>query len=179
MRLIATVFALMVVMTVALFLFVYSGAYNVAATEPHTAFTGWLLHTTLQQSVRRRATGIEAPVLEDPNRIETGLHHFREMCETCHGAPGVRPSEIGRGLNPEAPDLAEAAQHWTPAELFWIVKHGIKMTGMPAWGPTHSDDDLWGIVAFLKRLPRLSAEEYQTQAAGEGGHGHGNQGHGH
>jgi mono/diheme cytochrome c family protein len=182
MKIIATVLVLALVAIAGFLLFVYSGIYNVAATVPHTELTHRVLHTLMEQSVRRRAAGIEAPSLEDPERLQAGLHHFDEMCVTCHGAPGVRPSEIGQGLNPEAPDLTKVAQRWTPAELFWIIKHGVKMTGMPAWGSTHSDDELWGIVAVVKRLPTLSPEEYRTMVQTmkqQGHHGHGPEDHRH
>jgi len=84
------------------------------------------------------------------------------MCVGCHGAPGVSPSVVGEGLNPEPPDLSEVAAHMTPAEFFWITQNGIKMTGMPAFGPTHSDEELWGIVAIMQKLPELSAEDYKA-----------------
>jgi mono/diheme cytochrome c family protein len=99
------------VIMAALFLgFIYSGMYNIAATVPHTAFGRWLLQTTMEQSVRRHAEGIASPRLTDPVEIEGGFRSYREMCVTCHGAPGVSPSEIGKGLTPEPPDLAEQAQ---------------------------------------------------------------------
>src|SRR3546814_5639660 len=69
---------------------------------------------------------------------------------------------MGKGTNPAPPELSETVHKWTPAELFWIVKYGLKMTGMPAWGPTHRDDELWAITAFLLRLPELSPEEYRS-----------------
>ena len=99
------------------------------------------------------------------------------MCATCHGAPGVKISEIGQGLNPYPPELVRESAEEEPAELFWIVKHGIKMTGMPAFGATHSDEEIWDIVAFMKRMSKLSPQEYQAlvQEAGlgeAGGHEH-------
>jgi mono/diheme cytochrome c family protein len=86
---------------------------------------------------------------------------FKEMCTPCHGAPGKERGVIGKGLQPPAPDLSGAAQHWKRAELFWVVKNGIKMTGMPAFGPTHSDDEIWLVVAFLQRLPNVNSAEYK------------------
>ncbi len=98
----------------------------------------------------------------DSAALAHGLDHFHAMCVDCHGAPGFDPDEAGEGLYPEAPDLAEVVEEgeWSDAELFWIVKHGIKMTGMPAFGPTHPDEDLWAIVALVKELPELTADEY-------------------
>ena len=83
----------------------------------------------------------------------------------CHGAPGQEPAEIAKGLWPETPDLKKAVPDWTPGELFWITKNGIKFTAMPAWGPTHDDDKIWDIVAFLERLPSVSPSEYQQLQA--------------
>lgn len=142
--------------------FIYSGIYDIAATTPHNPAVRWALHTTMHNSVAARAEDIAAPQGFDENQVRKGLEHFSETCVMCHGAPGVEPSVVGQGLRPEPPDLAEAAKKWAPAELFWIVNNGIKMTGMPAFGPAHTDEDLWAIVAFLGRLPTLSPEDYRA-----------------
>jgi len=94
------------------------------------------------------------------------------MCAGCHGAPGQDPEAMGQGLNPPPPDLAESALEWSPAELFWVTKNGIKMTGMPAWGATHDDDAIWPVVAFLTKLPDLDAAQYKDlmDSAGDMGH---------
>jgi mono/diheme cytochrome c family protein len=83
----------------------------------------------------------------------------------CHGAPGAEPTPLARGLNPKPPQLFEEEGHYKAPELFWIIKNGIKLSGMPAWGGSHSDDELWAIVAFLQQLPQLSATEYQSMTA--------------
>ncbi|HCA26098.1 MAG TPA: cytochrome C class I protein [Betaproteobacteria bacterium] len=150
-----------VLIIAAALLVIYSGVVNVAATAPHAAATRWVLHTAMRASVRRHAENVKAPSLTDPLMIQTGMRHYREMCIACHGAPGVEPGEIARGLAPAPPDLAKSVRHWSAPQLFWIIKHGVNMTGMPAWGPTHSDDALWAMVAFLERLPRLSPADYQ------------------
>jgi mono/diheme cytochrome c family protein len=102
--------------------------------------------------------------------IMEGFRHYREMCVGCHLAPGVDATEIREGLLPKPPRLQKAVEEWTPEELFWITKNGVKMTGMPAWGPTHSDAKIWAIVAFLEKLPHMTAAQYQemNRAAGEG-----------
>jgi mono/diheme cytochrome c family protein len=141
--------------------FIVSGGYNVAATEPHAGLTQWILNTAMARSVSIRAREVSAPTQFTQEQVQSGFSEFNEMCVTCHGAPGREKGEVGKGLNPPPPDLAEHADHWANAELFWIVKHGIKMTGMPAFGPTHSDDQLWTIVAFVKMLPQLSSEGYE------------------
>lgn len=96
---------------------------------------------------------------------------YQDMCAACHTPPGDSPSALTRGLNPPAPDLAEAAQQRTPAELFWVTKHGIRMSGMPAWGPTHSDEELWPVVALVTRFPDFGGNDYGNllEAAREAG----------
>jgi mono/diheme cytochrome c family protein len=142
--------------------FIYSGLYDIAATTPHFRLTWWVTRTTMEQSVKRHARDIKVPELDDPEKVHKGFKNFHEMCVICHGAPGTPASQLSKGLYPEAPDLAEAVKDWTPAELYVITKRGIKMTGMPAWEPTHSGEELWEIVAFLKLLPTMPADEYQS-----------------
>ena len=145
--------------------FAYSGAYDIAAATPHSEPVWKALRIVMEHSVKRRARNLSVPELDDPEKVHRGFRSFQEMCVTCHGAPGAARSDIAKGLNPEAPDLAKTAGNWKPAELYWIVKHGIKMTGMPAWGPTHDDEALWALVAFLKVLPSLPSGEYQGAVA--------------
>ena len=139
----------------------YSGVINVAATNPHNALTEMVLSTTMDNSVRYHAKGITAPPLDNEQMVMAGFRHYREMCVGCHLAPGVNSTEIRKGLLPEPPKLQEAVEEWKPAELFWVIKNGVKMTGMPAWGPTHSDEKIWAMVAFLEKLPHMTAEQYK------------------
>jgi hypothetical protein len=153
--------ALLVVVAAAS-LAIYAGIYNVAADIPHTQPVYWLLETMRERSIAARATGIVVPHdLDDPKRILSGAGQYAEMCSFCHLAPGMKRTEISRGLYPRAPELRRRS-HSTPAEDFWVVKHGVKMTGMPAWGVTHSDEILWDVVAFLRKLPDLTADQYQA-----------------
>ena len=169
------------------FITVYSGLIDVGATNPHHPFTGWLLETTMDRSVRVHARGIETPPLEDSRLVRDGFRHYREMCVGCHLAPGITSSEIRKGLMPEAPVLQETVKEWTPAELYWIIKNGVRMTGMPAWGATHRNEEIWAIVAFLGMLPDMTAEHYAemdraAEAPGDkehGDHPHGAEGHVH
>jgi mono/diheme cytochrome c family protein len=118
--------------------------------------------TVRERSVAVRAKDIEVPSdLADPKRIALGAGQYAEMCAGCHLAPGMRRTEIARGLYPRAPELRRKGR-LTPAEQFWVVKHGVKMTGMPAWGVTHDDDVLWSVVAFLRKLPELTPDQYQA-----------------
>jgi mono/diheme cytochrome c family protein len=142
--------------------FAYSGMYDVGAMPPDRGVVAWVLGTTMDHSVQRHAAGIRVPPLDDPGMVKTGFQHYREMCVSCHGAPGVEPAELAKGLNPSPPLLVESVGDWKPNELFWITKYGVRMTGMPAWGVTHSDDKLWALVAFMRGLPKLSAAEWEA-----------------
>ncbi len=141
---------------------IYGGLYNVAADTPHTGPVFWLLETVRNRSIAVRAAAVVVPPdLTDPGRIASGAGQYAEMCSGCHLAPGMKRTEISRGLYPRAPQLRRGSRP-TPAEDFWVVKHGVKMTGMPAWGVTHNDEILWDVVAFLRKLPELTADQYQT-----------------
>ena len=152
--------------------FVYSGIYNVSASSPHSGLANWLMSTTMHASVERRAKDINVPNLDDEALQLAGINDFDAMCAACHGAPGQDPEPMGQGLNPPAPDLKESAAHATAAELFWVTKHGIKMTGMPAWGATHDDKAIWPVVAFMTTLHELDADAYQSMLASAAGSGH-------
>jgi mono/diheme cytochrome c family protein len=141
---------------------IYAGIYNIAADVPHTQPVYWLLEELRDRSVAVRAKDIVVPKdLDELKRISAGAGQYAEMCSGCHLAPGMKRTEISRGLYPRAPELRRKSD-LTPAEQFWIIKHGVKMTGMPAWGITHDDELLWDVVAFLRKLPELTAEQYQA-----------------
>jgi mono/diheme cytochrome c family protein len=158
---------------------VYSGVSDVAATKPEGKMMKWLLSTTKDQSIGARAKNIAAPPLEDSALVATGFGHYQEMCVTCHGAPGKKADEFAQGLNPHAPNLARSTRDMEPSEMFVVVKDGITMTGMPGFASTHSDSEVWAMVAFLKRLQTMSPGEYaafqksqNTSNAGEMGEHH-------
>ncbi|MGH9465421.1 MAG: c-type cytochrome [Thermoanaerobaculia bacterium] len=150
----------------------YYGFIDVAATRPEPKFVAGFFHEVMEHSVERRARAavergeLVVPDLADPARRRRGLEEYVEMCVTCHGAPGIRASAAGQGLNPPVTDLVKDPSE--PAEAFWVVKHGIRMTGMPAFGPTHDDETLWDIVAFLDELPRLDAAGYAERVRQRG-----------
>ena len=168
MRILATIAATLAVLAAIGLAVIYSGLYDVAASSPHSAAGRWLFRTTMERSVQVRAKDLEAPPMTQ-DHINEGVGHYVAMCEGCHGAPGVEPNDLGRGLTPSPPDLAETASAWRDRELFWIIKHGLKMTGMPAWGEADSDEALWTIVAFVKSLPDTSAAQYQELKTRYGG----------
>ncbi len=152
-------------------LVVFSGFYNVAADVPHTQPVYWLMQTSRDRSIEVHAANIVAPDdLADPERVSSGAGLYAEMCSRCHLAPGMERTEISRGLYPRAPELRRGVD-LTPAEEFWVVKHGIKMTGMPAWGVTHSDKLLWDVVAFLQKLPDLTPDQYRALVKSAPSHG--------
>jgi mono/diheme cytochrome c family protein len=162
-------FTAIVVLIVGGLALIYSGAYNVAADREHTALEKWLLSTAMIRSVNAHADHEMPPTdLNDEHRIRDGSRLFDEMCVQCHGAPGKKPGEVGLGLRPQPPSLSEAAGRWSAAQLLWIVRHGIKATGMPAFGGTHTDDQLWNLVAFVQKLPGLSPEKYKSFDQGGG-----------
>lgn len=142
----------------------FSGAINVAGTDVHTAPVRWLLKTTMERSVRAHAREVQIPPnvnLNDRELAQQGFGHYNVACTPCHGAPGVKPAPW-MVINPMAPLLVETAKNWSDAELFWITKNGIKMTGMPALGPTHKDEPLWAISALVRQLPTMTADEYKA-----------------
>ncbi|MXP65300.1 cytochrome c [Roseomonas sp. M0104] len=139
-----------------------TGAYDVAATTPHTALGRWVLETTSRNSIVRQAADIRPPSGFTDGQVSQGAHHYKESCVYCHGAPGEDSTDWASGMRPEPPYLPEAVGEWSDAQLFWIVKHGIKMSAMPAFGSHHGDEDIWAIVAFIKTLPGMSPEQYRA-----------------
>jgi mono/diheme cytochrome c family protein/ketosteroid isomerase-like protein len=153
-------------------LVVASGALSVAADEPHSSLLFGMLDTARERSIDARADDIQVPALDDAGMVRRGAGNYDSMCAQCHLAPGMDPTELSAGLSPTPPNLAKHA-HTDSAEAFWVIKHGIKSTGMPAWGRHMEDQYIWDVVAFLRKLPSLSAEQYQAEVAASGGHSHG------
>jgi mono/diheme cytochrome c family protein len=152
--------------------FLVSGLFNVSANVAPGAVEKRVAGFVLDRSLARRAPSAVNPMAKNPDAVRGGMAHYKEMCVFCHGAPGVDASEAGEGLNPPAPDLTLAkVQKRSDGELFWILQNGIRMTGMPAFGPTHKDEELWKMVAFMRHLPELSDEEEKAlQASGSEDH---------
>lgn len=116
----------------------------------------------MHRSVADRTGDVELPEEISEDLIAQGAGHYAGSCAHCHGGPGQEPAEWSRGMRPEPPHLVEAASEWTTEEIHWIVTNGIKMTGMPAFGPHHSPEEIDALAAFVSALPGLSAEDYQT-----------------
>jgi mono/diheme cytochrome c family protein len=161
-KVIITILAVVLVEIIVLIIGAYSGIPDVAATKPEGKMMKWFLSTTKDYSIGARAKNITAPPLEDSALVAMGFDHYNDMCVTCHGAPGKSVDEFARGLNPHAPNLARSTRDMEPAEMFVVVKDGIKMTGMPGFASTHSDSEVWAIVAFLKHLQTLTPETYKA-----------------
>ena len=142
--------------------FVYSGLYDISASDQHLALTYHAIRKAMERSVERRAKDIPVPPLGAPAQVERGLAIYRTHCVQCHGAPGVAPEPFALGLTPLATPLQRSGLERTPAELYWVIRYGIKMTGMPSWEFRMSEDDLWAVVAFLKKLPYYSVPEYEA-----------------
>jgi mono/diheme cytochrome c family protein len=142
----------------------YAGFYNVAATHQHLRPTYWLLKIGLRESIERHSRTIAVPPLTDPALAHRGLELYREHCLQCHGAPGVAPEPFALGLTPLPTNLADAAREFSDAQLYWVVKNGIKMTAMPAWEFRFSDDEIWSVVAFMRELPLISPEQYAARS---------------
>jgi cytochrome c1 len=139
---------------------VFGGLYNVAASAPHLQVTYSLMETAMRQSVQLRARNIEEPPLADERMALRGAGCFRDKCVQCHGGPGVAQDDIGRSMQPLPGPLVDARRHWRPRELYWLTRHGIKMSGMPAWEFRLSEQEMWEVVAFMQRLPGMGPAGY-------------------
>lgn len=154
-----------IAMAVGAVMFIFWGVYNVSALQQHTEPVYTVLTTALDRSISQRAEEIDVPSLDDPAMAQQGLIYYRDKCVQCHGAPGVARQDVGKGMTPVPPNLAHTASNRTPAEIFWAIKHGIKMTGMPSWQFIFTDEEIWEIVAFMRQMSKLSPVEYQAIAA--------------
>ena len=146
-------------------LFIESGYYDIGADDHHTKAVLFLIQQLRDRSIDVRARKIDVRYVVDPGRIASGARRYAELCAGCHLAPGISKSDIRPGLYPHPPNLAQ--EELQPAErAFWIVKHGIKMSAMPAWGKSLDDPQIWDIVAFVRKLPEMSPETYQDLSRG-------------
>lgn len=149
------------------FVFAWSGLYDIAASGGHWKIVERFLEFGMRNSVKTGAAGIQAPQLDNPDLIRLGAAHFHRGCAFCHGAPGMPVNPIAKQMLPSPPDLSVSMRPWKERELFWIVKHGFKYTGMPGWVALEREDEIWAVVAFLTRLPTLDAQGYRDLTLGE------------
>jgi mono/diheme cytochrome c family protein len=150
--------------------FVVSGQYDIGADSPHWPITQKLVATLRDRSVSRHAVDIAVPDLDDDARIRRGAHHYAEMCASCHLTPGMTQTELREGLYPQPPNLAHTRVD--PREAFWVIKHGVKMSAMSAWGKSHDDEAIWDMVAFIRKLPTLDEKGFIALSGMPGNTGH-------
>jgi mono/diheme cytochrome c family protein len=143
--------------------FVGSGVYDIGADDHHTALVLAIIERLRERSIAVRSTAIVVPALDDTSRAEAGGARYAALCVDCHLAPGVTKSDLRPGLYPHPPDLAQA-EIVDAQRAFWTIKHGIKMSAMPAWGKSLDDATIWEIVAFVRKLPTMTPEQYQHAA---------------
>lgn len=172
MRIIKTLITLAGLGLIAVAGVIWSGAYNIAADDPHWAVTHRVLEYARERSVESRSAAIAVPDLSDPELVRSGAGNYSAMCVSCHLSPGAADTELSLGLYPRPPKW-DALGLVDPRESFWIIKHGIKASGMPAWGLSMEDRYVWGMVAFMQQFSSLTEADYRAQVAASGGHSHG------
>jgi len=159
-----TVVAVLVVLAIGTGAFVYSGLYNIGADDHHTKPVFAVLQALRNRSIHIRSEDIKVPDLKGPQLILKGAGQYAAMCTSCHLEPGVKNSELRVGMYPQPPNLSQ--MHVDPKDAFWIIKHGIKMSAMPAWGMAgHDDRTIWSMVAFIETLPGMTPAQYKAIVA--------------
>lgn len=143
------------------FLVAASGLIPVKASSGHWPITEWFLRFAMRRSVATHSLFVKVPPLDDHALVLKGATHFDIGCRSCHGAPGERPPRMAQAMLPRPPELVPRIQASNPKRLFYVVKHGLKFTGMPAWPAPHRDDEVWAVVAFLLKLPSIDSAEYR------------------
>jgi mono/diheme cytochrome c family protein len=167
MRILAAIGALAIIVAGGAAVFFFGGFYNVAGTQEDPAIVHWALVKVRTNSIVRHAHDQAPPGFDDAAKVKAGAREFAEHgCVNCHGAPGVKWAKFSEGLHPDPPDLKEVVPELTPSQLFWVIKNGINMTGMPGFAAAGAtDEDIWAIVAFLKKLPSVSEADYKAWVA--------------
>jgi mono/diheme cytochrome c family protein len=162
--LLAVVGALAIIVAVAAAVFFIGGFYSVAGTQEDPAIVKWALVQVRTASINRHAADAPPASINDPETVKAGARAYAALgCVNCHGAPGVTWAKFSEGLHPDPPDLKDVVNELTPSELFWVIKNGINMTGMPSFALAGAkDDDMWAVVAFLKKLPNVSEADYKA-----------------
>jgi mono/diheme cytochrome c family protein len=164
MRLLALIGALAIIVVIAASVFFFGGFYSVAATEQDPGPVAWVLVHVRTASISQHASDKPPGSLDDPALIRAGAKAFATRgCVVCHGGPGAPWEKFSEGLNPSPPDLKEVAPELQAREIFWVVKNGIRMTGMPSFGSVGvPDQEIWSIAAFVKKLPTVSEADYKA-----------------
>lgn len=158
-----TVIAVLIVLSIGAGVFVYSGLYNIGADDHHSKPVFVMLQTLRNRSIHVRSENLTVPDLDDPQLILKGAGQYAAMCTDCHLAPGETDAEMRPGLYPQPPNLTQV--RLDPKDEFWVIKHGLKMSAMPAWGGSHDDATIWSMVAFLQKLPDMTPSQYKDIVA--------------
>lgn len=145
---------------------VVAGVVPVRASMEHWPITRWFLSFAMSRSVSTYSLWVDVPRLDDPALVLRGAGHYETGCAPCHGRLGLGRSEIVAETTPEPPFLAAVLSLWSPAELYEIVRHGVKFTSMPAWPAADREDEPWAVVAFLLVMRDLDEEAYLRLAYG-------------
>jgi len=163
-KILFTIAATLFVLILGSFIFISAGLYDISQLKPHNKLTLTIIRMTTHNSINRRMKENVVPAnLKDSAMIITGFKHYNEMCVSCHGAPGVKQNEMVEGLYPNPPELYKHGEEDAAQEFFWIIKNGIKMTSMPAFKPSHDDEKIWAMTAFVtQKLAKMSPEEYKS-----------------
>jgi len=164
MRLLAIIGLVAILVAIGAAVFFFGGFYSVAGTSKDPALVEWALIHVRTASIDRHATDQPPGSLEDSTMVQAGARRFFERgCTNCHGGPGVEWMKFSEGLHPDPPDLKDVVNEREPRHLFWVIKNGINMTGMPSFGPLGIEDkEIWSIVAFLKKLPNISEDDFKA-----------------
>src|SRR5690242_3399206 len=164
MRFLAFIGALAIIVGIGAAVFFLGGFYSVAGTAEDPGIVKWALVQVRTASINRHATDVPPASISDPASVQTGAKAYSALgCANCHGAPGVNWAKFSEGLHPDPPDLKEIVGDRSPSQLFWVIKNGINMTGMPSFALAGvKDDEIWSIVAFLKKLPNVSEADFKA-----------------
>jgi hypothetical protein len=167
MRILTLIGALAVIVGIGATVYFFGGFYSVAGTQEDPAIVHWALVQVRTASIDRHAHDAPPATINDPKTIQAGAREFAEHgCTNCHGGPGVAWAKFSEGLRPDPPDLKDVVGERTPSQLFWVIKNGINMTGMPSFALAGAkDEDIWEIVAFLKKLPTVTEADYKAWTA--------------
>lgn len=167
MKVLAAIGLLAIIFAVIASLYFFGGFYSVAANREDPAIVHWALVKVRTNSIVHHAQDQPPSGFDDPAKVQAGARAFSELgCISCHGAPGVKWAKFSEGLQPDPPDLKDVVRETTPSQLFWVIKNGINMTGMPSFAAAGAkDDELWSVVAFLKKLPNVSDADYKAWTA--------------
>jgi mono/diheme cytochrome c family protein len=168
MRFLAIIGALAIIAAISAAIFFLGGGYNVAGTSEEPSIVNWTLAYVRAASIEKRANNQAPDSLDDPSVVQVGARAFATRgCLMCHGGPGVKWAKFTEGMRPYPPDLKEIAPERTAPQIFWVVKNGIKMTGMPSFGLIEvPDQEIWAIAAFVKKLPNVSDADFKTWTTG-------------